>query len=90
MEILYILLCILVSALGHKRKIGSVLSFIVSLFLTPVVGLVVTLLSPTLEEDKRPSTAITDLSNLKELRDNDIVSEEEYEKIRKTLINKIN
>lgn len=43
---LYIGLCKLVSKLGEKRKIGSHNSFILSFILTPIVGVIVTLLTP--------------------------------------------
>lgn len=35
--------------LGEKRKIGYLWSAVACLFLTPVVGLIITLLSPKLE-----------------------------------------
>ena len=42
---IYILFCILVSALGWNKNIGFMFSFLLSLFLSPLVGLIVTLTS---------------------------------------------
>ncbi len=48
-------LSVLVGLLGRKRKIGFGLSFLVSLIFTPLVGLIVTLLSEENENSERGS-----------------------------------
>lgn len=40
-----IILCALVALLGRKRKIGYGWSFVLCLFLSPVIGLIITLCS---------------------------------------------
>ena len=42
---LYLLLCMLVSLIASNRKIGKWRALLLSLFLTPVIGLIITLLS---------------------------------------------
>lgn len=43
--ILYLLVCLLVGALGAKRQIGFVLSFILAIFITPVIMALILLLT---------------------------------------------
>lgn len=43
--LLWLLFCFLVAAMGSGRKIGFFLSFLLSLFLSPLVGLIFVLLS---------------------------------------------
>lgn len=38
--------------LGTKRKIGYVWSMLACLFLTPIIGLIITLISPKLDEEQ--------------------------------------
>ncbi len=43
--LIYIFLCFLIGYSGKERKIGFGISFLVSLFLTPLVGFILTILS---------------------------------------------
>lgn len=46
MELMFLIaLSVLVGLLGRNRKIGFGLSFVLSLFLSPLIGLVITLFS---------------------------------------------
>ena len=48
--IIYILFVILVTVLGSKRQIGGFVAFVISLFLSPLIGLVFVLISKELVE----------------------------------------
>lgn len=39
--------------LGAKRKIGYVWSMLACLFLTPIIGVIITMISPKLEDEKK-------------------------------------
>lgn len=43
--VLYFISCLVVGFAGRKRRIGSVGFFLVSMFLTPILGLLILLLS---------------------------------------------
>jgi len=51
--IFWIGLSILIGAIGSSRNIGFAGALLVSLFLTPLIGLIVTLASKDVEEEKR-------------------------------------
>ena len=40
-----LIICYFIGKLGEQRKIGFLLSFVLSLLLTPIIGLIITLLS---------------------------------------------
>lgn len=48
----WIILCIIIGALGSKRKIGFAGAFFLSLLLSPVIGLIITLFSKDIEDEK--------------------------------------
>ena len=80
--------------LGKKREIGFAWSLVACLFLTPLIGVIITLVSPKLEEYKKETIAIkkeqskTDdsLQNLSNLKQKGILTDEEYNQ----KVNKIN
>jgi hypothetical protein len=43
--VIYLIFCLLIGLLGNKRKIGFGWAFFWSLFLSPVIGLIITLIS---------------------------------------------
>ena len=49
--IIHLILCLLVSFIGHKRRITGTVSFLLSATLSPIIGLIITLLSPSLKSD---------------------------------------
>jgi hypothetical protein len=57
--ILYVVFCILVGLCGSQRRMGFIGTFIISLFLTPVVVLIVLLLTGPSQRDvwyRRPQS----------------------------------
>ena len=99
---------------GSKRKIGFWKSFFLSLFLTPLIGLVVVLNSKNIEKEEyenkllqvqqnqqealsklsqeKPSNASVgsiaeELEKLTKLKNDNIISEEEFLKLKDKLIN---
>lgn len=51
--IIYVLLCYAVGTFGTERKIGFWASFGFSLFLSPVIGAIITAMSKSLADEKR-------------------------------------
>ena len=45
MIIVYLILCVIIGLLGNKRKIGFGWAFFWSLFLSPVIGLIIAFIS---------------------------------------------
>jgi len=50
--ILWIALCFIVASLGSSREIGSVGAFFISLIFSPLIGLIVVLISSPIEQEK--------------------------------------
>jgi phosphate/sulfate permease len=50
--ILWIIFAVIVGAIGSNRNIGFFGAFILSIILSPVIGLIITLLSPSKEDIK--------------------------------------
>jgi hypothetical protein len=100
--IIWIILCVLLGNAGKKRKIGWTNAFILSLLLSPIIGLIIVLLSDKLEPTYyRPSPQNTtlhfendssklsvadELLKLKKLLDEGVINQDEYEKQKKKLI----
>lgn len=47
---LYIMFCLIVGVIGTARKIGFFLSFLISLFASPIIGILVVIISPAKPE----------------------------------------
>ncbi len=78
--ILYLLVCALVGAIGQNRKIGFFGGFFVSLILSPIIGLIVVLVSSHETVWVKDSKDISEeLLMLHKLKGNGIISEEEYD-----------
>lgn len=80
--------------LGQKRRIGFTRSLLACVFLTPLIGLIITLLSPKLDEYKKEFQVIKkeqsriekSIQNLIDLKQKGILTEQEYQE----KINRIN
>lgn len=87
---LFFSLFVIPEFLGKKRKIGFFWSLIACLFLTPIIGVIIVLLSPKLEEfkkenvrnvktfSKRKTNIIENKANLESLLIKGVLSPEEY------------
>ncbi len=72
--------------LGRRRKIAFTWSLVACVFLTPLIGLIITLVSPKLDEFKKEIQTIktenskldNSLHNLSELKQKGILTDEEY------------
>jgi hypothetical protein len=106
----WIIFSILIGIIGSNRKIGFGGAFFLSLLLSPLIGLIFTLVSKSLAAEKfeqellqtqkmqqktmekitnqNLNTITEDLRKIKDLLDNGILNSEEYEKMKKTIINK--
>ena len=71
--IIYIPLCLMIAYAGSDRKIGFGMSFLVSFLLTPIIGFIVTILSPNkaqseyyenLVRKEKENTLNTEYSNI--------------------------
>lgn len=112
--IFWIVFSLVVGAIGSGRKIGFFGAFFLSLLLSPLIGLIVALVSKDkgdeaykakiLEAQKSQQETLTNLSQpkqddissrsiadelgkLKKLRDDNSISDEEYQKLKDRLIN---
>ncbi len=86
----------IVALIGKKKKMGYWGLFGISLCFSPLVGLIVGLSVPDVQEEKIPegnqsSRIISDLANLKAIKDSGILTDEEYkakeEALKKVLLN---
>lgn len=100
---------LVVGAIGASRKIGFWGAFLLSLLLSPLIGLIITLVSKSHEDEaykqsvlntqkkqeeslnrisSTSSISISDeLNKLKKLREEDSITEEEFQKLRSKIIN---
>ena len=111
---LWIIFSFVVGWIGSKRNIGFWGAFLLSLLLSPLVGLIIALISKNIEdeaykekilqaqrrqkealdilaESKRSESSTKsvadELEKLKKLKDEGVITEEEFEKLRNKLIN---
>jgi len=106
----WIIFSILIGIIGSNRKIGFGGAFFLSLLLSPLIGLIFTLVSKSLAAEKfeqellqtqkmqqktmekitnqNLNTITEDLRKIKDLLDSGILNIEEYEKMKKNIINK--
>lgn len=96
----WIIFSILVGMLGKSRKIGFGPALAFSLFLSPLVGLIITLLSKDIAEEQYKQELLNgvkqkaqtpnleeELLKLKGLKEKGLISEEEHETLRAKVIN---
>lgn len=89
----YLLFCFIVSFLGQKKEIGFWSAFIVSTLFTPIIGLFIVIASKQLVPEKtkiellalKRESAITKLKESKDLLDLEVITQEEYNRIKKDL-----
>ena len=72
----WIIFSIIVGAIGSNRKIGFAGAFFLSFFLSPLVGLIITVLSKSLEDEKRSQemleTQKKQQKTLEEIKNNEV------------------
>lgn len=95
----WLALCFVVGLLGIERKIGYGWAFIASFFLSPLVGFVLTMVSPKFKDeeykqkmfevaDRATSTLAADqLFKLNELRKEGVLTEEEFQSQKQKILN---
>jgi hypothetical protein len=77
--ILWIALLALVGALGKDRKIGGAGALFCAILLSPLVGLLVVLLSDKFDKNQRVMSVADELQMLKKLYDDDVLTRTEYD-----------
>ncbi|PWK27213.1 putative oligomerization/nucleic acid binding protein [Arcicella aurantiaca] len=89
---------ILVGILGTYRKIGGAGAFFLSLFLSPLIGVIFTLASEKLTDiaykesmlksvdEAKKANNLTDLEKLHELKEKGILTEEEYQEKKNKIL----
>lgn len=99
MDVLFIIVWVgfslVVGAIGQDRNIGFVGGFVISLLLSPVIGLIAVLVSrgkletqillkqrDALQNPVVQSSAINELESLAKLKEGGYISEEEYTKLK--------
>ena len=88
----WILFAAVIAGMGNKRLIGPIIPFFVSIFLSPIVGLIVVLISKDRQTDRFEKTttaksASEELIKINELREKGIVSTDEFDTLKKKIIN---
>lgn len=99
----WLVLAGIVGAIGDGRKIGFWGGFLISLFLSPLIGLIVVLVSKSKKDIERENqmhdthkatlehlskkSISTELKELKELRDSRDLTQEEFESLKGKLLN---
>jgi len=95
----WIIGCIVAALIGQNKTIGATGSFFLSLFLSPIIGIIVALVSqeqvvvdlqkkviaPTYNNNSSESIA-GELQKFKDLLDQGAISEKEYENQKKRLL----
>jgi hypothetical protein len=73
----WLVFTIIVAVMGSQRKIGVVLAFLAAFFLSPLIGFIIVIMSPTIEEEKRKNETIIHqrkqseiLRNLSDIKEN--------------------
>lgn len=57
---LWIILCFVVSSIGHKRKIGAGPAFFAALFLSPIIGIIIVAFSDKISEADKSVSRLMD------------------------------
>ncbi|PQL92519.1 hypothetical protein [Apibacter adventoris] len=86
--ILWILSCWAVGWLGNTRVIGYGWSVILAVFLTPIIALVIVLLSKKKKLLEKDLNTTKYLSNLFDLKEKGAINEKEYNKFKDNFLNK--
>jgi uncharacterized membrane protein len=93
--IVYLFFAIIVGVIGDTRTLGFWGAFLLSLVLTPVVGLIICILYPDkaaaakrLKDANRGTVSIADeLTKIAQLRADNLITDREYQRLRNNLIN---
>lgn len=70
--IFWIVLSIVVAAIGQGRKIGAGGAFILSLLLSPIIGLIITLISPSKESIEQNAKLLEEQKRTNEILSNKV------------------
>jgi len=93
--IIYQTLCLLVAIAGHNRQIGFLNAFLISFFTTPIIGLIVTVLTKPIDELQmsynksqkiNENNISTEIEKLYELKEKGIINDSEFENSKKKLL----
>ncbi len=102
--IIWIILCLVVAGIGENRTVGFWGSFLWALFLSPVIGLIIVLCSKSntqaaieqgllnqLTDKNKPTHEEIEakLKKIQGMRDGKLITESEYNLMRKEVIGKI-
>ncbi len=88
--LLWVLSCWIVGWLGSTRTIGYGWSVVLAVFLTPIIALIIVLFSKKKNQEllEKDINTTQYLSNLFDLKEKGAISEEEYNKLKKSFLNK--
>lgn len=95
--IFWIIFTIAVTFIGSNRKIGGVASFFISLFFSPLVGIICVLASDKLStiafqkellSQNKVDTSAEEIENLHKLRQKGILTEAEYLNKKQKILNR--
>lgn len=102
----WVVFCTIVGAIGSDKKIGFTGAFFLSLILSPLIGLIITLFSKSLDSvqiekevliNQKEQTKLlaennkmniaNEIERLANLRDNGVITEDEFQQAKQRLIN---
>lgn len=82
---------LLVGIVGRKRNIGFFFAFFWSVLLSPIIGLVITLLSkPKIDKERLKESILNQLDRTSSLYEKKLISESEFEKEKSQLTHRLN
>lgn len=91
---IYILFCALVATIGIGRQIGFWLGFIITIFTTPIIGLIVISLSSketvnviVKKEQTENQSVSNELLKLHDLKEKGVITEEEFITQKEKILN---
>lgn len=89
--IFWVALTLLVGIVGRKRNIGFFFAFFWSVLLSPIIGLVITLLSkPKIDKERLKESILNQLDRTSSLYEKNLISESEFEKEKSQLTYRLN
>jgi hypothetical protein len=92
MLIIYLLLCALVAYFGGKKRIGWATAFFAALLLSPLIGGILVIISPTMQEylTKKKDEIVKDLAFLETKMDAGLITTEQYAAEKAALLERMN
>lgn len=96
---LWIFISLLIGIIGSNKKVGFVGAFLISLLLSPIIGVLILLFLPNKEDENKKvikeinnitkevkPSIVDEMKKLNEMRSNNQITEEDYFTMRKKIL----